>query len=74
MKARMIAMSVGVVLVLGGTYVLLEGGAFTSRETVLDVGPLTVSAEERHPISPWLAGIAVAVGAVLLIGGITRAR
>jgi hypothetical protein len=74
MNARMLAMIVGVVLVLGGGYVLLEGGAITSRETVLDVGALTVSADERHPIPPWLAGIAIAVGAVLLIGGITRAR
>lgn len=74
MNSRMIAMIVGIVLVLGGAFVLLKGGAFTSRETVLDVGGLTVSAEERHPIPSWLAGIAVAVGAVLLIGGITRAR
>lgn len=74
MNARTLAMIAGVVLVLGGGYVLLEGGAFTSRETVLDVGSLSVSAEERHPIPPWLAGIAVAVGAFLLIGGFTRAR
>jgi hypothetical protein len=74
MNARMLAMILGVVLVLGGAYVLVAGGAFTSRETVLDVGPLSVSAEERHPIPAWLAGLAVAVGAVLLIGGITRAR
>ncbi len=74
MNTRMIAMIVGVVLVLGGAYVLVEGGAFTSRETVLDIGSLSVSAEERHPIPSWLAGIAVAVGAVLLIGGVTRAR
>jgi hypothetical protein len=74
MNTRMIAMIVGVVLVLGGGYVLLEGGAITSRETVLDVGPLSVSAEERHPIPSWLAGIGIAVGAVLLIGGFTRAR
>ena len=44
------------------------------RDTVLDVGPLEVTTEEREtlPFPPIAGGIAVAVGAALLIAGTRR--
>lgn len=63
---------VGVVLLAGGGYVLLEGGHVTTRRQVLNVGGVEISAEQRHPIEPWAAGAALVVGTVLVGVGLTR--
>jgi len=70
----MLSIIAGTVLLLGSGYVLLEGGYITSRRDVIDIGGLTISAEERHPIRPWIAGVGAVLGAVLIIGGVTRNR
>lgn len=62
----------GIALIVAGAFVLLFGGSFTSRRDVLDVGGLTVTAEERRPISPWIGGIAVLAGVGLILTGARR--
>ena len=60
----------GILLIVGGALVLiLQGVSYTSRETVLDMGPVTVQADTRRklPFSPILGGVALAGGIVLLI-------
>ena len=66
MTARRI---VGSVLVVLGIVALVWGGVFwTDRDTVLDVGPLKVTTEEREglPLPPIVGAIAV-IGGVLLL-------
>ncbi len=74
MKSLSLSVIAGIILLLGGAFVLLEGGYITSRREVLDVGGLKISAEERHPIRPWVAGLALVAGTVLVVTGITRKR
>jgi hypothetical protein len=62
---------VGVALIIVGVAVFLRGG-FTEREQVIDIGPLEVSAEEKHPVPAWLAGLVVAAGVVLVAAGSRR--
>lgn len=62
----------GAILLLGGGYVLLEGGSITSREDVINVGGLQVTAKTRHPILPWMAWIGVLAGGALVVTGLTR--
>ena len=60
----------GILLIAGGALVLiLQGISYTSRETVLDMGPITVQADTRRtlPVSPVLGGLALAGGIVLLM-------
>ena len=66
MPARRI---VGLVLVVVGVVALVWGGVFwTDRETVVDVGPLEVSTEEREGIAiPAMAGVISLVGGILLL-------
>ncbi len=67
--------AIGIVLIVLGLVGLLWGGiTWTDRDTVLDVGPLEVTTEEREtlPFPPIAGGIAVAVGAALLIAGTRR--
>ena len=74
MKSPAILVVVGLVLLAGGAYGLLEGGYVTSRREVLDVGALRITTEERHPIRPWVAGLALIAGTTIIIAGATRAR
>lgn len=71
MKPLVIA---GIVVAALGAFVLFTGGlSFASQESVLSVGDLEVSAEERHVIPPWVGGVAI-VGGLLLVGTGLRRR
>jgi len=61
----------GIALIIAGVAVYLRGG-ITRKEEVLDVGPLTVSKSERQPIPPWIAGLAVGAGILLVVAGTRR--
>jgi hypothetical protein len=74
MKPATISLLAGALLLLVSGYVLLEGGYITSTRDVVDIGGLTITAEERHPIRPWVAGIGALIGVVLIVGGVTRNR
>ncbi|OFW48766.1 MAG: DUF3185 domain-containing protein [Acidobacteria bacterium RIFCSPLOWO2_12_FULL_68_19] len=66
---------VGVVLIVLGLAALAYGGiTYTSRETVIDVGPLhaTADREKTLPVPPVLGIAAVAGGVVLLVAGVRR--
>ena len=63
---------IGIVILCLGAFVLLRGASFTSRHDVLQVGDLKVQTTERQWVPPWVGGIAVAVGLVLLVTGMPR--
>jgi drug/metabolite transporter (DMT)-like permease len=69
MRLTMIA---GVALVVVGAFLLVRGGSFTTHREMMRVGDMSVSAEERRPIEPWLAGVAVVAGIALLATGTRR--
>jgi drug/metabolite transporter (DMT)-like permease len=62
----------GVLLIVLGLVVLVyQGITYTSREKVIDIGPITATAERQKtlPIPPVLGILAVAGGAALLVVG-----
>ena len=63
---------VGIVLIVIGVISLALGGiSYTTKEKVVDLGPIQATAE-RHktiPLPPLLGGLAFAGGVVLLIAG-----
>ena len=63
---------VGIVLIVIGLVSLALGGiSYTTKEKVVDLGPIEATAE-RHktiPLPPLLGGLALAGGVVLLIAG-----
>jgi hypothetical protein len=72
MKAATI---VGAILLIVGIVILInQGFSYTSREEVLDIGPIEAHTETRKtvPISPIVGGLAVAGGIVLVIAGVRR--
>ena len=65
----------GIVLIVLGVVALAYGGiSYTTREKVLDVGPIEATAERQKtiPLPPLLGGLALAGGVVLLIAGSRR--
>jgi uncharacterized membrane protein len=70
-----LASIVGILLIVLGVIGLAVGGInYTSREKVIDIGPIEATAEkrERIPISPVAGGIALAAGVVLLVAANRR--
>jgi uncharacterized membrane protein len=69
MKAATI---VGIVLIVLGVVALAyQGITYTTREEVVDLGPLRVEAEEQRsiPLPPILGGLALVGGVVLVAVG-----
>jgi hypothetical protein len=61
---------VGIILVVLGVLALAyQGIRYTTQEKVIDIGPLKVTAAERHtiPLPPILGGVAVAAGIALIL-------
>jgi len=66
---------VGVLLIVVGLAALIYRGiTYTSRETVIDIGPLHATADRQKtlPLPPVLGIAAVAGGVVLLIVGVRK--
>lgn len=66
---------VGIILIALGVIALAyEGITYTTRRTVVNVGPIKVQAEEqrRIPLPPVLGGVAIAGGLILILAGRKR--
>jgi len=63
---------IGIILiVLGVIAFAYQGITYTTREKVVDIGPLEISAdtEKTFPLPPIVGGIALVGGIVLLVMG-----
>lgn len=76
MSMKPIALVGMVLVVLGLGALIYEGVTYTSRETVLDIGPLRATTEHQRtlPISPIVGVVAVAGGVALLIAGTRKGK
>jgi hypothetical protein len=67
--------AVGLVLiVLGLAALAYQGINYTTRETVIDIGPVHATAERHRtlPLPPVLGVVVVAGGVVLLVAGLRK--
>ena len=63
---------IGIILIVIGVIAFgYQGISYTSREKVIDIGPLQVSADKTRtlPLPPIVGGIALVGGIVLLVMG-----
>ena len=61
--------SIGIVLIVLGIIALAyQGFTYTTREKIIDAGPIQISAdrEKTIPLPPILGGLALVAGVVLL--------
>lgn len=69
MKYQVIA---GIALVALGAVILFRGVSYPSQRSVMRVGNMEASVEERRAIPTWLGGVAMAGGLVLGVAGLRR--
>ena len=65
-------MLIGIVLIIIGAMAFIyQGVTYTSREKIIDIGPIHASADTRKtiPLSPLFGGLALAGGIVMVIIG-----
>ena len=65
----------GILLIALGVAALVYGGiTYTSRETVIDIGPVkaTANRERTFPLPPAAGIVAVAGGIALLVAGMRK--
>lgn len=63
---------IAVLLIVLGLVALAYGGiTMTTRDKIVDLGPVEVTQEEQHrlPLPPIMGGVAVAAGIILLVAG-----
>ena len=60
----------GIVLIVVGVLALAyQGFTYTTREKIVDAGPIQISADKQHsvPISPIVGGVALAAGLFIVL-------
>jgi len=70
-------MLIGIVLIVLGVVALAyQGITYTSREKIINIGPLQATHDTRKtiPVSPIVGGLALAGGIVLVIMGAKNKR
>ena len=70
-------MIVGILLIILGVVALAyQGITYTSREKIIDIGPIQATHDTKKsiPLSPILGGLALAGGIVMVIMGTKNKR
>jgi len=59
-----------ILIVLGALALAYQGIRYTTREKVVDLGPLEITASERRsiPLPPIVGGVALVAGLALVLG------
>jgi len=63
---------VGILLVLAGLYVLVDGASFTRDRTVVKVGTFEANVKEQQSVPAWAGGVAILVGVGCVIVGLRK--
>jgi hypothetical protein len=73
MKSGLLVIAV-VLIAIGVVSLAYQGITYSTREKVLEVGPIKATAEKETtiPLPPILGGLALAGGVVLLVAGARR--
>ncbi len=73
MKSGVLIVAI-VLIAIGVVSLAYEGITYTTREKVLEVGPIKATAEKEKtiPLPPILGGLALAGGVALLVVGARR--
>ncbi len=61
--------TIGIVLILIGIAAFaFSGFSFTTKEKVVDLGPLEINKDKKHNVNwPPIAGVVLAVGGIVLL-------
>ena len=57
----------GAILIAGGLFVLIKAPTYSSDKSVFKIGDVEARVAQEHAIPPWVKGVTVAAGTVLLV-------
>jgi hypothetical protein len=60
---------VGAILIAGGLFVLIKTPSYSSEKSVFKLGDVEAKVSQDHAIPPWVGGVALAAGVVLVVVG-----
>jgi hypothetical protein len=63
---------IGALLIAAGLYVLIQGASYPSDKSVFKVGGVEAKIEEHHAVPPWVGGVAIAAGVLLVVVGFNK--
>lgn len=63
----------GILVAAVGIYILVRGLSVTTSDTVLEVGGLKASVEEKRAVPTWVGVVAI-VGGLVMVGAGARKR
>ena len=71
---RTILLILGVVLLIGGVWVVFGHGSYSQTDTVFQVGSAKLTATHDKSIPSWLGISGIIVGVLLVLGGVFSKR
>ena len=71
---RALLLVVGIVLLIGGLWVVFGHGSYTQTDTVFQVGSAKLTATHDKAVPEWLGISGIVVGALLALGGLFSKR
>jgi uncharacterized membrane protein len=63
----------GILMAAVGIFILVRGLSYKSSDTVLEVGGLKASVEERRTVPAWIGVVAI-VGGLVMVGAGARKK
>jgi hypothetical protein len=69
---RAILIILGIVLLVGGLWVVFGHGSYTQTDTVFQLGSAKLTATHDKTIPQWLGIAGIVVGALLALGGLLK--
>jgi hypothetical protein len=71
---RAIFIILGLVLLVGGLWVVFGHGSYTQTDTLLQIGSAKLTAKHDEAIPEWMGISGIVVGALLTLGGLFSKR
>lgn len=64
---------VNAVILLGaGAFMLTGSASITTKERLIQLGDVQLTADERRTIPPWAGGVALGLGVLMLVAGVRK--
>jgi hypothetical protein len=71
---RAILFIVGILLLVGGLWVIFGHGGYTQTDTLLQIGSAKFTATHQKTIPEWVGISGIVVGVLLVLGGMFSKR
>lgn len=65
---------VGIIFVIAGLWITIDGASFGTTKTDAKLGPIKVQHEESHAVPQWIGIAGIVIGGLLVVGGVASKK